>query len=372
MTKRALLLSMAQGLTAEQYVKMQEYIESLSDNEFLLLQEEAKKHNDGWTLKEHINMAREIADENGVTPENTAFNSIGVQFLTEQMNDWILEKLSISNPSDNIKLTRDSDSKLTSLWTNGNKTHVVNDKLYIPSDLFFAETIPLMDCKIIIDERGHIINGMNGIICKYRVSIFDDYKHIIDNQPENDVVIVGAVIMEWDEVNGNLFLPICVTKGIDFILFGGVGWNKIRQSAKDNLSKNKSLAMMQQWGISMLETWYGIQIALLHPTVREVFKNPKTIPEHKETNTNKKKRKNKVRYVKSHVLDPIELDKLIYGETQGDKKTIKRQALVWYVIGHWRTYKDGKKVFVQPYWKGALRELKKAMPEREREIAQVV
>ena len=49
-------------------------------------------------------------------------------------------------------------------------------------------------------------------------------------------------------------------------------------------------------------------------------------------------------------------------------KKNKRHALLWHVIGHWRTYKSGKKVFVQPYWKGALREVKNMEEAREREI----
>jgi len=119
--------------------------------------------------------------------------------------------------------------------------------------------------------------------------------------------------------------------------------------------------------MGLLETWYGIQIALLHPTVKEVFRNPRTAIL-KDSKTDKKRKKNKVRYIKEHIINAEELDKLIYGES--DKRTIKRHALVWYVIGHWRTLKNGNTIFVKPYWKGALRELKKPMPERERVIVQ--
>ena len=33
------------------------------------------------------------------------------------------------------------------------------------------------------------------------------------------------------------------------------------------------------------------------------------------------------------------------------------QCPLWYVIGHWRTYSSGKKIFIKGYWKG---------PERNR------
>ena len=46
----------------------------------------------------------------------------------------------------------------------------------------------------------------------------------------------------------------------------------------------------------------------------------------------------------------------------------ERHTLVWYVIGHWRNYGSGKRVFIQPYWKGALRNLKMSLDGRDREI----
>ena len=78
----------------------------------------------------------------------------------------------------------------------------------------------------------------------------------------------------------------------------------------------------------------------------------------------RKNNDNKVyRYVRHHYIKTDELETAIYG-----KHSINRKALIWYVTGHWREYrKTGKKIFIQPYWKGALREAKQAKP-RNREI----
>ena len=52
-----------------------------------------------------------------------------------------------------------------------------------------------------------------------------------------------------------------------------------------------------------------------------------------------------------------------------DHKKINRKCLCWYVIGHWREYKNGNKIFIQGYWKGALRNAKKNYDDgRERII----
>ena len=73
------------------------------------------------------------------------------------------------------------------------------------------------------------------------------------------------------------------------------------------------------------------------------------------------------KYIKQHIISTGELDIAIYGDSRG----YTRRSFIWYVIGHWRVYADGKKVFVKPYWKGALRDVRMTIEEREREIAQV-
>jgi len=87
---------------------------------------------------------------------------------------------------------------------------------------------------------------------------------------------------------------------------------------------------------------------------------------------NRKYKRKKVKYVKQHIINSTELDSLIYGKNKSDKANINRNVLVWYVVGHWRQIKNGKKIFVKPHWKGLLREIKMALPEREREIAQLL
>ena len=88
------------------------------------------------------------------------------------------------------------------------------------------------------------------------------------------------------------------------------------------------------------------------------------VDESENKKSDKKGKKKPLRYIKRHILNAEELKKRIHGENN-----FQRHTLVWYVIGHWRKYADGRKIFIQPYWKGALRELKNG-EIREREIVQ--
>ena len=114
----------------------------------------------------------------------------------------------------------------------------------------------------------------------------------------------------------------------------------------------------------VMKAWYGIQIALLHPQIKSVFQNPSTIAVSPQGTKKKHKRgKRKTVYVKRHVINADDLVRTTAGAS------VERHTLVWYVIGHWRTYKNsGKKIFIKPYWKGPLRELKQNLDERERVI----
>ena len=103
-----------------------------------------------------------------------------------------------------------------------------------------------------------------------------------------------------------------------------------------------------------LTTWYGIQVALLNPYVKDVFRT-ETI---RKTgfNPNGKKRKSIVKYIRHHYLNPGALS------PKTETGQLLRKTMAWYVCGHWRHYQDGKTIFIQPYWKGPLRETKVCEP----------
>ena len=280
--------------------------------------------------------------ESGAVAENMMFNYDKISFMGQDENAEIVTKINSSSVSDKIKMTSKEDSFIMDLWEH----NLDKSRLVIPSDIFFASTIPLLDCEISVsDESGSV---------KYRVVVFDDYADSIERSNGNPVC-VGAVIPQT--IGVDIFFPICVVKGVDFIVGVPAGYMNERSKEQAHM-----LTRLQQskLSISFLETWYGIQIALLHPTIKEVFLHPSTA-NRSELKRRERKEKRRIKYVKKHIVN---IDDLIRcaEETKRSKK-----CLAWYVIGHWRHYKDGKKVFVKPYWKGALRELKSNVGEDARE-----
>lgn len=343
--------------TKEQYRKLEKMLQNMSDEEFFKFASlNAVK---AGSLKDFLLHQKKLMGK--LSNGETAWSEREPVFLTEKANEILSERIRHSNPSDNIVLTVEQDEMLIDLWEN--TAEKTKRGVSIPSDLFFAKTVPLLDCNITVDERE-----IGGVLCEYRVVVFKDYEEIVKNATENDVSNVGALILFARTDSGycgKTVLPFYIVRGVDSLISGNVGWIGIPEELRNLMKKNLNMQTISQMFVSAMETWYGIQIALLHPQVREIFSHPTVEKTDDKKMVSKKKRKKVVRYVKKHVVKTQELETKIYG---GEKKH-KLHALVWYVIGHWRTYESGKKVFVRPYWKGKLRELKMNLEDREREIA---
>jgi hypothetical protein len=273
----------------------------------------------------------------------------------------LVKILSRSVPTDVIQLTHASDKALTDLWSVPQQKSTGNEAVWIPSDLFHVDTIPLLDCRIIVDETG---DREDGEVVDFRVKILPDYHDLLVNSNEGEDVTVGAI--QLYAPGGHLTIPLFTRLGKESLGIGGKGW-----VTKDGITVESVAAAMQMSYLAWLcmTTWYGVQIALLHPTVRDVFNNPAlsvmTTDSYKLNKFKKHHKPTPVKYVKKHNINSIILENLLYGNSTS--KSYQRKALIWYVIGHWRTYKDGKRVFVQPHWKGALKNNALAKT-REREI----
>lgn len=108
--------------------------------------------------------------------------------------------------------------------------------------------------------------------------------------------------------------------------------------------------------------WYGIQNALLNPVVKEQVKNRRIESENSsDAKKYKYKKNNKVSYIKRI---PTGIDELL----EGNLRKYERHTDKWGVLGHWRTYKNGKKVWIKPFEKGPKRKEKKENSNRERII----
>ena len=355
-------------LTQEQYINMENLFNSLSDNEFFQFIAEVKEKygNEAYakSFKEFALVQQDFIKHNHITSTNSALYNTTAELFSRKENQRLLNQINKSKPSDYIQITHEDDELLASVWRNKNK----EETNLIPSDIFFTKTIPLLDCDITIDERGQIENGEK---FSFRVVIFEDYKdHIIEENDEADDYVGAIVYKTGENLHNFFFIPIIVTRGIDSLMMSrriGYGSNYEAQIFGNNSHSGGVFALV---GL-LMDSWYSIQIALLHPTIKNIFKHPKEKQVVRfEMDSLTKKKRRLVTNVKYHYIDTKEIENNLFMELESStdsNRKYTRKTMAWYVIGHWRKLKSGKKIFVQPTWKGPFRDLKKNMNGDDRD-----
>lgn len=298
----------------------------------------------------------------------------GAPRTEEEYYEGIVKFCKMSHPSDRVCLDSKMDDKLYEVWKNRSvipegTPYGSAGKYGIPADIIFANTIPIKDCEIWVDERDQLEEGM---LCKYRVVIFESLKHMLPLVKKfeeegvcekSEPFLVGATIIDLPKFQ--LYLPIFVQYGVDFTLLGApfIYKNGKCESAVSALRTPMVHEYFGSMGNQFLLTWYSIQISLLHPRIKEGYRveNPSV--------KNAKKKKSKQTKRRTKLIRKLYLDEAVL-DRETAKEGINRKTLVWYVCGHFRHYKNGRIIFIQPYWKGALRAVKRNLDSgRDREIA---
>lgn len=206
---------------------------------------------------------------------------------------------------------------------------------HCPADIYEQDNIPLKDVALIY--------SINGNTFPFRIIISE-----IDRTISKDVV-VGTI----SEEDGTAF-PILHSKSKLFVA------PIMSEDGKATSEEEKEFDEILN---DILKVWYRIQVLLLHPRV-EVFERKAVLQKLKgKDKITASNNGRKVKYIKHYYITPEDIDLMINGD-----RHYKRKCLSWYVIGHYREYKNGKKIFIQGYWKGELRALKRNFDERERVI----
>lgn len=276
-----------------------------------------------------------------------------LDILPYNENLWLINKMDKSVPTDLVHLDFGAGEKIVNIWQ-----EFSIEPMTIPSDIIFSGTIPLMDCEVQDDSLG--------TESTIRVVIFENYYQTIMTSTRNNYTTIGVLLMPCsllqceDPMLDNLVLiiPIKCQKGNNSIL---IAYHQIGYMGRHFKQRNDTILKNIQWddlkdmAISCLMTWYGIQIALLHPMVQTIFTNSKPVemimkPVHISSSP---KKRTKVRYIKKHIINLSNINESLKCESS----SIERKTMIWYVIGHWRDYK-GKKIFIKGYWKGPLRKMK--------------
>ena len=281
--------------------------------------------------------------------------------LDEESNEKVWNLASKSIPSDMIILDTEEDlNKFRNFWKKPNSVYKGT-----PSDIFFADTIPMKDCCINLNYNWMTVDDLDGLTdeeikylddnCKdilVRIVIFDYYKNATE-QGKMDMII-GMVIMDMKKKvskkkkNPRIGLPFFISDDNEYILFQIIAYDNLK---RDKVSP-ENIHIIQRTMTKYLDCWYGIQLALLNPITEEVFEKKRANP----ISVRKEKiglgKNRHVVYTRKYKISAEDID-----HAYEERRKNNMSCPLWYVIGHWRQYQNGNRIFIKGYWKG---------PERER------
>lgn len=300
------------------------------------------------------------------------------------------------------------DLKETSDIKNADDVLVEKEVFQVPNDIFVANTIPLKqldlelqdtdngfsDCfKMCINNMVTVLHGTDGAPMDEAFTIeaiipIDQIQGYIAHYP-GDVTdlefVIGAIrYVEKCSIVKNEATALVIMKN-DYMYVGDPYFSDISVTdlrTGEHLSISERLAdidgrirdgslteymfRLQDSIARAITAFYSVNAALLNPVVVDVYNNKTSRIPDRSITAKKPSKRGKIRYIKRHFMTVDDVDKAF------EKRGFVRKAMIWYVTGHWREYKSGKKVFIQGYWKGALRNMKgtvfKDLEPREREL----
>jgi len=275
-------------------------------------------------------------------------------------NNLLLEQLDSSSPSDYVVLPDETSIQIRQYWCD------INDgtEMSVPADLIRSNTIPIPDIMFQTDLDYQFLSTDTLSFPKidsYRVCMFGP-KMIFGLT--NDAGCVGAITFTAIYQLGyvDIIVPILVNYEHDLL---GVSTLCV---TKPKWSKNFPEELYDAFlsiAFYMLADWYSVQILLLHPKIKNVFKKGKNVKIKDPAIKKQTNGKRITRYIKQHTIT----EEAINNELSTCRDGINRKTMAWWVIGHYRTYRNGTKTFIQGYWKGPLRNTKRNHDEgRERII----
>ena len=294
----------------------------------------------------------------------------------------IREKIKNNKPTDMFVLKYDMLEKLRTYWI-GEKDYIEidgKDGFTIPADILWADTIPIKDMIIELDEpikedRQRVEDGY--------IVVTKNIRLIYLQQPSYDIEQRLCMVVVITMSDGTEFaMPvqaIAENEHIDEYEFSNTIWlvpqigllktdqKTYREFFKENTDMS-GFNDLYEYAQVQLCCWYGIQIGLLNPAIKLVLddaaKKHAIVTQKKDR---KGKTKTKISYVKLIKLTDKVFDEVLH-------RSYIRQKLCWYVTGHWRNQptKTGyKRIFIQGYWKGVLRD-SKTSDTRERDMSKTL
>lgn len=284
--------------------------------------------------------------------------------------------ITLPDADDIVFLDDDSANKLYSLWCGSGKNRIEayrlpNDNYFhdiyipvVPFDLMLARTVPMPHFRITHNANWPLRDlGEDGMTFTINTIFPEESGGEYEVHARNDYY--GFIYFIKEDERGIKWESYFVPN------LGNRAWtvehqNKINAYAEWWYYDDKTRQAMETMRAIILADWYAIQLSLLHPTLQTVFFNPVKEKEYSRQGVGKN-RKRITKYVRKHYITAEGIDEALYGHGHRD---FERKTMAWYVIGHWRQYKNGTRKFINGYWKGPLREMKRNLDGgRIRELA---
>ena len=294
--------------------------------------------------------------------------------LEWEMTDEVKQILRTSQPTDVLYLSDKLLHKLSRYWQSPEA--LAKDDIYcdVPADIVWANTIPIKCMEIVFTDKDYPDYDRKVQEAFHSESVKFVHFHQPDPDDLNTYVCFTAVIRMSDETEIAIPFGIINDPGLD--TYGNslasvpmIGIVKYGSTSLKNYIKEHGMGILAQYLdsiASLIPVWYGIQVGLLNPTIKEVFKehtDPK-FPIVETKKDRKGKAKTKIRYVKKVTITDEMFEECV-------KRSYIHKKMCWYVTGHWRnqaTKTGHKRIFIQGYWKGIARESKTVEEPREREM----
>ena len=317
------------------------------------------------TLCEYGNMTEgDFSDDEEEAAEIYYGNGSLVELsaITGERKEALKRALNNSKPTDRISLSEEVLYKLETFWNKEQPEDVDEGSTVLtapPADILWANTIPIKDCIIDFPYDNGRKNAAG--IRDIRITITDDCTSNLTAHMCGIVTIttnggyqLAGVFGVHDSAAEDANL-IDIPKEIAFIT---APMNQvIRQFEEDPNGGTLKTAETIGNIMRFLSIWYGLQVALLNPKIKNVFathSSMSTIEDKPNRNNRKNNKRPKIKYIKRCIITDDVFKTAL-------ERSYVRTKLCWYVTGHWRNQptKNGiKRIFIQGFWKGVARKTK--------------
>ena len=236
----------------------------------------------------------------------------------------------------------------------------------MPSDLFYANTVPLPNCTVKLkmkkpDGNGNLINDAYTVNAHFMLR--ETGVEELASQEHGDSVRVMTVQFYMEQNGISAGYTPCI------LCVDGDGRVVVSVLNADMDGPMMDLVCQLMWA------WYSVQILLLHPHLRYLFKHPRMEPVYSNLDRDGKPTRTlrKVGSEKTHEIHQYDIDREV-GKAEAQRRSkgdVNWKCPLWWVRGHWRN-NPGKRVFIKGYWKGAMRDVQRVLDEgRERVVGRL-